>query len=37
MYGHALNEITKDVGDSYYYRWHYGKYSRYYSLKTETT
>ena len=35
--GVALNEITKDVGDSYYYQWHYGKYSRYYSLKTETT
>lgn len=34
--GVALNEITKDVGDSYYYHGYYGKYSRYYHLKRET-
>jgi succinoglycan biosynthesis transport protein ExoP len=34
--GVVLNEITKDVGDSYYYHGYYGKYSRYYELKNET-
>lgn len=34
--GVVLNEITKDVGDSYYYHGYYGKYSRYYQLKNET-
>jgi succinoglycan biosynthesis transport protein ExoP len=28
--GVALNEVTRDVGDSYYYHGYYGKYSRYY-------
>jgi capsular exopolysaccharide synthesis family protein len=34
--GVVLNEITKDVGDSYYYHGYYGKYARYYQLKNET-
>jgi capsular exopolysaccharide synthesis family protein len=32
--GVVLNEITKDVGDSYYYHGYYGKYARYYGQKT---
>jgi Mrp family chromosome partitioning ATPase len=35
--GIVLNEITKDVGDSYYYHGYYGKYSRYYHQATEPT
>ncbi|SPE35823.1 putative Capsular exopolysaccharide family [Candidatus Sulfopaludibacter sp. SbA3] len=34
--GVALNEVTKDIGDSYYYHGYYGKYARYYNHKTET-
>lgn len=34
--GVVLNEITKDVGDSYYYHGYYGKYSRYYHVQSET-
>jgi len=34
--GVALNEITKDIGDSYYYHGYYGKYARYYNRKSET-
>lgn len=34
--GVALNEVTKDIGDSYYYHGYYGKYARYYSRKNET-
>ena len=34
--GVALNEITKDAGEGYYYHGYYGKYSRYYHLKGET-
>lgn len=34
--GVALNEVTKDVGDSYYYHGYYGKYSRYYHHANET-
>jgi capsular exopolysaccharide synthesis family protein len=34
--GVVLNEITKDIGDSYYYHGYYGKYARYYHLKSET-
>jgi hypothetical protein len=33
----VLNEVTKDVNDSYYYQGYYGKYSRYYQLESETT
>jgi capsular exopolysaccharide synthesis family protein len=29
--GVVLNEVTKDVGDSYYYHGYYGKYSSYYT------
>jgi hypothetical protein len=28
--GLVLNEVTKDVSDSYYYYGYYGKYYRYY-------
>jgi succinoglycan biosynthesis transport protein ExoP len=35
--GVVLNEVTKDVNDSYYYQGYYGKYSRYYQLESETT
>lgn len=28
--GVVLNEVTRDVGDSYYYHGYYGKYARYY-------
>jgi capsular exopolysaccharide synthesis family protein len=35
--GVVLNEITKDVGNSYYYHGYYGKYSRYYQPTAETT
>jgi succinoglycan biosynthesis transport protein ExoP len=35
--GVVLNEITKDAGDSYYYHGYYGKYSRYYQPKPDTT
>lgn len=35
--GVVLNEITKDVGDTYYYHGYYGKYARYYHLKPEAT
>jgi capsular exopolysaccharide synthesis family protein len=35
--GVVLNEITKDVGDSYYYHGYYGKYAGYYHAKSETT
>jgi len=34
--GVALNEVTKDLGDSYYYHGYYGKYARYYSHKGES-
>ena len=34
--GVALNEVTKDLGDSYYYHGYYGKYARYYNHKNET-
>ena len=33
--GVALNEVTKDLGDSYYYHGYYGKYARYYNQKPE--
>jgi succinoglycan biosynthesis transport protein ExoP len=33
--GVALNEVTKDLGDSYYYHGYYGKYARYYNHKSE--
>ncbi len=33
--GVALNEVTKDLGDSYYYHGYYGKYARYYGRKAE--
>jgi capsular exopolysaccharide synthesis family protein len=33
--GVVLNEITRDVGDSYYYHGYYGKYSRYYDAGGE--
>ena len=33
--GVALNEVTKDVGNSYYYHGYYGKYSRYYGVNGE--
>jgi Mrp family chromosome partitioning ATPase len=29
--GLVLNEVTKDVSDSYYYYGYYGKYYRYYT------
>jgi capsular exopolysaccharide synthesis family protein len=35
--GVVLNEITKDVGDSYYYHGYYGKYSKYYQHTVEAT
>jgi succinoglycan biosynthesis transport protein ExoP len=34
--GVALNEVTKDIGDSYYYHGYYGKYARYYNQQTES-
>jgi capsular exopolysaccharide synthesis family protein len=34
--GVALNEVTKDIGDSYYYHGYYGKYARYYNHKSES-
>ncbi len=34
--GVALNEVTKDLGDSYYYHGYYGKYARYYNHQKET-
>jgi capsular exopolysaccharide synthesis family protein len=34
--GVALNEVTKDIGDSYYYHGYYGKYARYYNHQSET-
>ena len=34
--GVALNEVTKDIGDSYYYHGYYGKYARYYNVKNES-
>jgi succinoglycan biosynthesis transport protein ExoP len=34
--GVALNEVTKDLGDSYYYHGYYGKYARYYNPKSES-
>lgn len=34
--GVALNEVTKDIGDSYYYHGYYGKYARYYNQQNET-
>ena len=35
--GVVLNEVTKEVGNSYYYHGYYGKYSRYYHQQTEAT
>jgi polysaccharide biosynthesis transport protein len=34
--GVALNEVTKDIGDSYYYHGYYGKYARYYNHQSES-
>ena len=34
--GVALNEVTKDLGESYYYHGYYGKYARYYTRQAET-
>jgi capsular exopolysaccharide synthesis family protein len=33
--GVVMNEITRDVGDGYYYHGYYGKYAKYYGSKSE--